>query len=144
MRPLQTLELLEGPRTRNRKSRSSMSISDTLRNGLPFAAVSRLKVGFELTDEFLAKVLDVNQRTLSRMRNSDGRLSLSQSDRLYRVAGLLGLAQEVFESRAAGLQWLSEPQIGLNQRVPMEEMLTEAGAEEVRSLLFRIEYSEIA
>ncbi len=142
MSPSHTLELLGGSPAGGRKAPTSLNVSDILRGGLPFAAVTHLKNGFALSDERLATILDVTQRTLSRMRSAQTRLSLAQSDRLYRVAGLVGLAEEVFESREAALQWLCEAQIGLNQRLPIEEMMTEAGAEEVRKLLYRIEHSE--
>jgi putative toxin-antitoxin system antitoxin component (TIGR02293 family) len=68
------------------------------------------------------------------------RLTPAQSDRLYRLARLVALAEEVFEDRERAHSWLRQAQRGLGGRVPLELMRTEVGAREIEDLLGRIEY----
>ena len=49
-------------------------------------------------------------------------------------------AQDVLEDSARAREWIQTTQIGLNNRIPFEVLVTEAGAREVEDLLTRIEY----
>lgn len=55
---------------------------------------------------------------------------------LIRVAVLAGV---VFEDQQRAFAWLSNPQIGLGNRIPLELLDTEVGAQVVHDLLGRIE-----
>ncbi|MCG3117879.1 MAG: DUF2384 domain-containing protein [Candidatus Manganitrophus sp. SA1] len=70
----------------------------------------------------------------------DYRLNPVTSDRLYRFAKIYAMAVEVFGELNEAQKWLRSPQIGLNGRIPLELIATEAGAQEVKDLLGRIEY----
>jgi putative toxin-antitoxin system antitoxin component (TIGR02293 family) len=70
--------------------------------------------------------------------------SPSSSDRLYRLARIFALAEEVLEDREQAREWLRSPQVGLNNRVPFVLMETEAGAREVEDLLLRIEHGVLS
>jgi putative toxin-antitoxin system antitoxin component (TIGR02293 family) len=63
-----------------------------------------------------------------------------ESDRVVRLARLLGMAGFVMASKEAGRQWLCSPQVGLGGAVPLEYAETELGAREVENLLGRIEH----
>jgi putative toxin-antitoxin system antitoxin component (TIGR02293 family) len=63
-----------------------------------------------------------------------------ESDRLYRLARLAALAEEVFEDLDRAREWLRQHQRGLGDRAPLDLMRTEVGAREVEDLLGRIEY----
>ena len=64
--------------------------------------------------------------------------------RLYRFARLFALAEEVLEDKEQARDWLRSPQVGLNNRTPLDLMRTEAGAREVESLLVRIEHGVLS
>lgn len=54
------------------------------------------------------------------------------------------LAQSVFGSAAAVRSWLRTPQVGLNQKCPLELMQTDAGAEIVKQFLQQLSYGVYA
>jgi putative toxin-antitoxin system antitoxin component (TIGR02293 family) len=71
-------------------------------------------------------------------------LSPIVSDRLFRVAKVYARATEVFEDPASAREWLHSPQIGLNERTPLDLLVTEAGARAVEDLLTRIEHGVLS
>jgi putative toxin-antitoxin system antitoxin component (TIGR02293 family) len=111
-----------------------------IREGIPWEAVAGIKKELELTDDELAGILDISERTLSRLRQSGKKLTASTGDRLYRLVHIYSLARRVFEGDPAAREWLHHPQVGLNVRSPLDLLQTEAGAREVEDLLGRIEY----
>lgn len=79
--------------------------------------------------------------SISRLRKAPkSPLGTVASDRLYRMAVLYSLAEEVLEDEEMAREWLRTPQVGLNNRIPLDLMNTEAGAREVEDLLGRIEH----
>ena len=124
---------------------SSLSDFDRLiREGFRWESVSHVKEIVGLTDQELASLLDISERTLIRFRKNKKRLSTAASDRLYRLALVFSFARDVFEDDKMALEWLHKPQLGLGGRVPLEMLQTEAGAREVEDLLGRIEYGAIS
>jgi putative toxin-antitoxin system antitoxin component (TIGR02293 family) len=115
-----------------------------IREGIPWESVSDVKKSLALTDGELAGILDVSERTLSRLRRSKKRLSASAGDRLYRLIHIFSFAREVLEDDVAARNWLHQPQVGLGGRIPLDFIKTEAGAREVEDLLGRIEYSVVS
>ena len=115
-----------------------------IREGIPWESVSDVKRSLNLTDGELARILDVSERTLSRLRRSKKKLSASAGDRLYRLIHIFSFARDVFEGDKAARDWLHQPQVGLGGRIPLDFIRTEAGAREVEDLLGRIEYGVIS
>ena len=72
------------------------------------------------------------------------RLSPVESDRVYRFARIIALAEDVFEDRDEALEWLNSPQHGLGGLLPFVMLQTDAGACEVEELLVRIDYGVIS
>jgi putative toxin-antitoxin system antitoxin component (TIGR02293 family) len=74
-------------------------------------------------------------------RQQEGKLTPEESDRLLRASRVFTRALELFEGdAAAALSWLSEPQVALGGIVPLEIADTEIGANEVESLIGRLEH----
>ena len=115
-----------------------------IRDGIPWEAVADIKKELNLTDGELAKVLDVSERTLSRLRQSNKKLAASTGDRLYRLVNIYSLTRKVFDASSAAREWMHQPQVGLGGRTPLDFLRTEAGAREVEDLLGRIEYGVIS
>lgn len=111
-----------------------------VRSGLPYAALERLRAALGAPDEQIARALAVSTRTLSR-RQAEGQLTTSESDRLLILAQIFGLASRALDSEAAARRWLKAPHALLGGESPLEHMDTLAGTEEVRTLLYSIEYS---
>lgn len=123
--------------------RDPLKLMRALGAGLPISALKRFKQETALTDEQLAGMLQVGARTLTRLK-SLRRLPPDLSDRLYALASLYALAEEVLGSRESAISWLNQPQYGLEYQVPREFLATELGREQVRELLNRIKYGFLA
>jgi len=113
---------------------------DHILEGLSFDGVERIKAHASLTDAELARLLGIGEATLRRARAAGGTLDSTTSDRLYRLAKVIAIAEEVLESTANAMTWLRRPQPALGGKVPLDLLTTEAGADEVETLLRRIDY----
>ena len=112
---------------------------DAIRGGLPASELETLRINLGVSMDTLASRLGISKATLHR-RKAEGRLAPGESDRVLRLARLLGKAIEVMESEQAARLWLTSPQVGLGGEVPLDYAKTEVGAREVEDLLGRIEY----
>ena len=139
-----------------------------IKKGLPWGVISYIKTAFNLPDEVIAQIIGVSPRTIARRRKSmkthvkkigvvsgksrkkkapliaSERLSPVESDRIYRFARIIALAEDVFEDKDEALEWLKSPQYGLGGRLPFDMLQTDAGTREVEELLVRIDYGVIS
>lgn len=115
--------------------------SSEVRQGLPYEELESLSQALGLTQEVLTRVLDVSERTLQRRRQS-GRLSPSESDRLWRIAHVYRSAVEAFDGRTEEAQaWLTTPKRALGGDTPVEHLDTEPGERAVEQMLATIEHT---
>lgn len=108
--------------------------------GLPFAGVESVKARASLTDSEVARLLGISEATLRRARASKAPLDAATSDRLYRLSKTIAIAEEVLESPENAMRWLKREQPALRGLVPLELLVTQAGADQVEVLLRRIDY----
>ena len=111
--------------------------SEHIEAGLPFNALASF-----IHDQDKHAVLDalrISKRTFDR-RREQGRLLPEESDRLYRLVQLYGLAADVMGSDTAGRTWMTQPARALDGRTPLETIRNDAGARQVEDLLLRIEF----
>ena len=127
--------------TRGNEVRETGSWHDRILGGLEFDAVESVKAHLGLTDSEVARLLGIGEATLRRGRASGAALDPATSDRLYRLAKMLAVAEEVLESAENGAAWMRRPQPGLGGRVPLDMLVTQAGAEQVETLLRRIDFA---
>jgi putative toxin-antitoxin system antitoxin component (TIGR02293 family) len=121
-----------------------LKLLEQLSAGLPAATLRRFKRATRLADADVAALLQVSGRTLSRLKGGSSRLPADVSDRLYSVASIYALAEDVFGTPEGARAWLVAPQPGLGARRPQELMVTEFGRAQVRALLLRIEHGFLA
>ncbi len=121
-----------------------LKLLEQLSAGLPAATLRQFKRATRLADADFAALLQVSGRTLSRLKGARARLSADLSDRLYSVASVYALAEDVFGAADRARAWLVEPQHGLGGRRPQELLATELGRSQVRTLLARIEHGFLA
>ena len=108
--------------------------------GLSFDVLEGVARAYGLSQQDMARLIDVAPRTLQRRRLT-GRFDALESERLYRFIRLFRRALEVFDDDSGSArQFLTEPQPGLNGEVPVEMARSELGASEVMDLLGRIDY----
>lgn len=108
--------------------------------GLDFSAVDNIKAHAALTDGELARLLGIGEATLRRARAARTKLDAATSDRLYRLSKVVAVAEEALESADNAMQWLRRGQPALGGAVPLELLATQAGADEVETLLRRIDF----
>jgi putative toxin-antitoxin system antitoxin component (TIGR02293 family) len=123
---------------------SPFELDELIRAGFPNKAGIYLKNLLDLSTNQFTKYLHLSERTWIRVRNSNQRLSAVVSDRIYRLARIYALACEVMEDDTIAKEWLSRPQFGLGEKIPLDLLQTEAGTKEVEDLLWRIEYGIVA
>ena len=114
-------------------------IVEQVQGGLPVQELEVLRDSLDVSIEKLASKLGISNATLHR-RKRQGRLGPAESDRVVRLARLVGKAAKVLGGIEAARQWLNSPQFGLGGAVPLDYAETEIGAREVENLLGRVEY----
>ena len=107
--------------------------------GLSFRAVQNLQKALDMPMDKLASVLGMSRATLHR-RKIQGKIDKDESEKLVRYQRLLKKAEDVFGGGDSAREWLTNPQTGLGNAVPLDFAKTEIGAREVENLLGRIEY----
>lgn len=117
-----------------------LELDRRVRRGLPHSAVIRFQRNTGLSTADLSDLMGIPARTLAR-RKHEGTLDPDESDRLLRAARVFGRGMELFEGDLAGARtWLTQPQPGLGGAIPLELARTDVGAQEVESLIGRLEH----
>ena len=109
-----------------------------LKRGLPVNSLSRLSQQLGVPENKLALTVNIAQRTLTR-RKKEGRFKPDESERVLRIARLFERAISVMGTPELAQQWFQAPVKGLRGKTPLEFADTEPGAQEVESMLDRIE-----
>lgn len=115
--------------------------SSAVRKGLSYETLESLREELGLTQEVLTQVLGTSERTLQRRRTS-GRLSPSESDRVWRIAHVYHRALGAFDDRTDEARaWLTTPKRALGGDTPIEHLDTEPGERVVEQMLAVIEHT---
>ena len=113
---------------------------EDVRQGLPYKTLDAIRHELGLSQDVLTRVLSVSERTLQRRRG--GRLSASESDRLWRILNIHRQTLETFEHQAdQARQWLMHPKQALGGDTPVEHLDTEPGERRVEQMLAMIEHT---
>jgi putative toxin-antitoxin system antitoxin component (TIGR02293 family) len=115
------------------------SLLASIDEGLPAELAAEVQERLDLPAEEMASLLNISPRTLERRRDR-GRLTLDESERLYRVVRLFHRAVDVFGSDEEARRWLKRPQLRLGDEIPLDIARLEPGARETERLLGRIEH----
>jgi putative toxin-antitoxin system antitoxin component (TIGR02293 family) len=134
---------LGGEQTLGRPLSSDHDMREAIREGFPPAVVEELMRASGLTLKELATALDLSPRSLQRRRRS-GRLALYESDRLYRLARIVAIANEYLGDHQRAMRWLKRPNRALGGLAPVAAIDTELGARQVENILGRIAYGGIS
>ena|SRR5438309_11357279 len=134
---------LGGRRALGRVLADDSDLRDAIREGFPPGVVKELMAASGLTLKELADALDLSMRSLQRRQRS-GRLARFESDRLYRLARIIALAQQHLGGRDRAIHWLKRGNRALGGIAPIAAMDTELGARQVENVLGRIAYGGIS
>ena len=137
------VEELGGEQILGRSLSSDQDMREAIREGFPPAVVQELMQASGLTLRELAGALDLSARSLQRRRRS-GRLAPYESDRLYRLARLVAIADECLGDHERAMRWLKRPNRALGGLAPVTAIDTELGARQVENILGRIAYGGVS
>jgi len=120
--------------------RQGIRADELIRQGVPLAALDRLaQHGMDLYQLGI-----ITPQTLSRRRARGKPLTRDEGDRLYRVARIILLAEEVFKSQTKALRWLTKPRRSLGGNSALEAACTTPGYLAAESLLEQLRHGFIA
>jgi putative toxin-antitoxin system antitoxin component (TIGR02293 family) len=134
---------LGGEQTLGRTFTSDHEMREAIRDGFPPAVVEELMRASGLTLKELAAALDLSPRSLQRRRRN-GKLARFESDRLYRLARILAIANDFLGNTDRARRWLKHPNRALGGIAPIAALDTEPGARQVENILGRIAYGGIS
>ncbi len=137
------VEELGGKQTLGRALSTEHDMREAIREGFPPAVVEELMRASGLTLKELASALDLSPRSLQRRRRTR-RLARYESDRLYRLARIVALANEFLGDHERAIRWLKHRNRALGGIAPVETLDTELGARQVEHILGRIAYGGIS
>jgi putative toxin-antitoxin system antitoxin component (TIGR02293 family) len=143
----QVVSLLGGSRALRRTPHSAIDAHQMLLGGLPEGALRHLldRLLILAKTESLEKAVGMSLRTFQRLKDMPERhLSVEQSGRAWKFAGILAKATAVFGSQQEAELWLERPAVGLDQERPIDLLQTPAGVELVEDFLRRLEYGVYA
>ena len=108
---------LGGEEALGRPVHTGEEMNAAIREGFRHSVVEALMGNSGLTLKEISASLDLSPRSLQR-RKHQGRLARYESDRLYRLARMLALADYFIGSRAKALDWIETPQHRSRRRRP--------------------------
>jgi len=133
------LGVLGGSKALGRRALSSHALIERVREGLPFSALSAVMAQYAISRDVACTILHLSRRNFLR-RQEQNRLSLDESDRLYRFARVLAHANRVFEDREESAEWMRTPNAALGKQQPLTLLDTDIGVQQVDEILGRIEH----
>jgi putative toxin-antitoxin system antitoxin component (TIGR02293 family) len=150
---LYVMKYLGGAAVFGRAPRNSLELEAQLRQGLPVKSFVAFKQWARLSNDELASIADISPKTLQRYFKdwtskspaNALRVAVSPSDRVFRAAEVMALAESVFGGdEDAAHEWLRSEQFGLGGKVPLELLRTNLGAHLVEEELKRIQHGFLA
>jgi putative toxin-antitoxin system antitoxin component (TIGR02293 family) len=141
---IQIFEQLGGRKSTGVEIRAEGDMEELLRKGLPVSVLGSFRENWGFTIMELAGSLSIPKSTLMRMLERRNRMALVDSDRVYRLASILTLAEEAIGNREKAQRWLRQPNQVLGNETPLRALETEIGARRVEQVLGRIAYGSLS
>lgn len=110
--------------------------SNLVRDGLPLVVMENLK---EAGVEADYRNMIIPPRTLQHRIAKGEPLSPVESERAYRLANVISLADQVFGNHEKSLRWLHKPLKALGGKAPLDVLDNEPGSRMVEDLLGRLD-----
>lgn len=121
-------------------SGDGFAVVEQTRSGVSRGKVDEVAQLIGLTDKEMARILNLSERTLHRLR-PDSRLDSNSSERLILLEGLIRHGLDVFDGRADVLgRWLRGSLPELRRQAPVSLLDTTTGFGMVHTVLGRIEH----
>jgi putative toxin-antitoxin system antitoxin component (TIGR02293 family) len=140
----QVFEQLGGKNAIGTKVRSESEMERLLREGLPASVLASFRENWGFTVIELAGSLAISKSTLMRMLERRKRMAPGDSDRVYRLASILAMAEEAIGDRKKAQHWLRQTNEVLGNQTPLRALETEIGLRRVEQILGRIAYGGVS
>jgi putative toxin-antitoxin system antitoxin component (TIGR02293 family) len=122
--------------------KTEFELAQIVRRGLPLN-IQGIFVSHGLTkDEFHYIVIPLRTFRHRKERLNKGMeevLTIDESDKAFRAARILTLAERVFANRDKALAWMRKPKKRFEGETPMRMLQTEAGARLVEQMLIQLD-----
>lgn len=117
----------------------SPALQQQIRSGLPGTLYEQVRDLLGLSQEQLARLLNISPRTLQRQRRQT--IPPAVANRIYRILEVYDDALRISENNPEdAVRWLHTPLLTLGGARPVDLLDTEAGIHDVISLITGIEY----
>jgi putative toxin-antitoxin system antitoxin component (TIGR02293 family) len=137
-------EQLGGKEAIGVKVRSESEMEQLLREGLPASVLANFHENWGFTVMELEGTLAIPKSTLMRMLERGNRMTPGDSDRVYRLAAILALAEETIGDHKKAQRWLRQTNQLLGNQTPLRALETEIGVRRVEQILGRIAYGGLS
>ncbi len=116
------------------------ALHERVSEGFSFEALERVRRALDCPTSQFATLVGIPSRTLARRKEAK-RLQADESDRLLRMARIIGLTFQLFEGGIEETRsWLFASHPALGNHAPIEFAASEVGAREVENLIGRLEH----
>src|SRR5271156_744491 len=140
----QVFRQLGGQQAVGAQIRSENEMEQLLREGLPISVLGNFRENWDFTVMELAGSLAIPKSTLMRMLERRQRMASADSDRVYRLASILALAEQAIGDRKKAQRWLRQTNQVLGSQTPLRALETEIGVRRVEQILGRIAYGGVS
>lgn len=109
--------------------------ADEIRKGFPATILKDTSVYFDVPSTWIQSIAQVPEATASSLLSRGAHIDTAASERIWRLANVASMANEVFEDEDAAKAWLRTPNKAFQDLAPMKFVNTEPGAMSVRLVL---------
>lgn len=125
--------------------KNKMLLVYAIREGVSFELFSLIKEVSPFNDEDWASFLGISTKSLQRSKTKDDFVFKPiQSEKIFELAEVTNLGQEVFDSQSAFYAWLNTPSFALGNLKPIELLKDSYGKEMVLNELHKIDFGIFA
>lgn len=108
---------------------------DSIRHGYPVALLNDAAVYLDVPVERIRSLVCVLELSAQAPTTRRASLDTTASERLWRLAHVIAMAQDLFEDDEAAKTWLRRANLAFGNVAPMDYLDTEPGAMAVRQVL---------
>ena len=121
--------------TLRQELKSGRDLVQAIRTGFEADLLAAAGDYFEVPAARIRAITRVPDTTAHRLVKRHALLDASASERLWRLADVAAMAEDVFEDELAAKQWLRSPNQAFLGAAPIDYLDTEPGAKAVRQVL---------
>lgn len=124
--------------------RGETDLTALVRAGIPFKAYNTFVTKFAISSSEQSFLFGIKPRTLTLLRSQKIKLEPLMTDRLVRVARLVGELMELWDDPTRVQTWLRDPNRALAGKTPIQLLDTDPGIRQVENIINRLKYGGFA